>query len=111
MMNHLKDKFGAVRRNPNHLRYRLTIHIMQNCVYKAPRFSIESQQKIKIKKETKIPRVTDEGWNSQKQLSGPVEQKKIEKKRLLCLHPKLSPGLVPYRLFYRVGIACTKMVY
>ena len=49
----------------------------------------------------KIPRVTDEGWNSQKQLSGPVEQKKKEKKRLqdLYLHPKLSPGLVPYRLF------------
>ena len=29
-----------------------------------------------IKKETKIPRVTDEGWNSQKQLSGPVEKTK-----------------------------------
>ena len=47
--------------------------------------------------EEKIPRVTDEGWNSQKQLSGPVEQKKEEKKRLqdLYLRPKLSPGLVP----------------
>ena len=33
----------------------------------------------KIKKKTKIPRVTNEGWNSQKQLCGPVEQKKKEK--------------------------------
>ena len=33
------------------------------------------------------------------------------KKRLQYLHPKPSPGLVPYRLFYRVGIACRKMVY
>ena len=32
----------------------------------------------KIKKRTKIPRVTDKGVNSQKQLSGPVEQKKKE---------------------------------
>ena len=29
--------------------------------------------------KTKIPRVTDEGCNSQKQLSGLVEQKKKEK--------------------------------
>ena len=29
-----------------------------------------------IKKKEKIPRVTDEGWNSQKQLSGLVEKKK-----------------------------------
>ena len=28
---------------------------------------------MEIKKKTKIPRVTDEGWNSQKQLSRPVE--------------------------------------
>ena len=35
-----------------------------------------------IKKKTKIPRVTDEGWNFQKQLlSGPVEKKKKEKKK------------------------------
>ena len=32
-----------------------------------------------IKKKVKNPRVTDEGWNSQKQLSGPVEQEKKEK--------------------------------
>ena len=50
-------------------------------------------QKIKIKKKTKIPRVTDEGWNSQKQLSGPVEQKKKEKKKKEIT---LSRGLVPY---------------
>ena len=63
-------------------------------------------RKDQDQEKTKIPRVTDEGWNSQKQLSGPVEQKKKEKKKLqdLYLHPKLSPDLVPYRLFYRVGI-------
>ena len=58
---------------------------------------------------------TDEGWNSQKQLSVPVEKKmkerKRRKKRLLYLHPKLSPGLVSYRLFYRIGTACRKMVH
>ena len=32
----------------------------------------------KIRKKIKTPRLTDEGWNSQKQ-SGPVEQKKKEK--------------------------------
>ena len=45
--------------------------------------------KIKIKNlKTKIPRITDEGWNSQKWLSGPCsgaeegrEEKKAEKKR------------------------------
>ena len=56
-------------------------------------------QKIKIKKKTKTPRITDEGWNSQKQLSDPVEKKmkegKRRKKRLLYPHPKLSSGLVP----------------
>ena len=31
---------------------------------------------LKIKKKIKIPRVTNEGWNSQKQLSRPVEKKK-----------------------------------
>ena len=41
------------------------------------------------------------------------KKKKKEKKSLqdLYLHPKLSLGLVPYRLFYRIGIACRKMVY
>ena len=56
-------------------------------------------QKIKIKKKTKTPRITDEGWNSQKRLSDPVEKKmkegKRRKKRLLYLHLKLSLGLVP----------------
>ena len=32
----------------------------------------------KIKKKTKVPRFTDEGWNSQKQLSGPVEKRREE---------------------------------
>ena len=50
-------------------------------------------------KKIKTPRITDEGWNSQKQLSDPVEKKmkerKRRKKRLLYLHLKLSSGLVP----------------
>ena len=59
----------------------------------------KDSQKIKIKKKTKTPRITDEGWNSQKRLSDPMEKKmkegKRRKKRLLYLHPKLSSGLVP----------------
>ena len=51
------------------------------------------------KEKEKTPRITDEGWNSQKLLSDPVEKKmkegKRRKKRLLYLHPKLSSGLVP----------------
>ena len=38
-----------------------------------------SQGLTKTKKKTKIPSVTDEGWNSQKELSGPAEKKKKEK--------------------------------
>ena len=66
----------------------------------------KDSEKNKIKK---IPRVTDEGWNSQKPLSVPVEKKKKEKNSLqdLYLHPKVSPGLVPYMFF----IASRKMVY
>ena len=41
--------------------------------------SVQSQGFTKIKKKTKILRVTDEGWNSQKQPSGQAEQKKKEK--------------------------------
>ena len=61
------------------------------------RHCIQSQGFTKEQDQEKITRVTDEGWNSQKQLSGPVEQKKKEKKRLqdLYLRPKLSSGLVP----------------
>ena len=59
----------------------------------------KDSQKIKIKKKTKTPRITDEGWNSQKRLSDPVEKKmkegKRRKKRFLYLHLKLSLGLVP----------------
>ena len=59
----------------------------------------EDSQKIKIKKKTKTPRITDEGWNSQKRLFDPVEKKMKEGKRrkkiLLYLHLKLSSGLVP----------------
>ena len=47
---------------------------MYMCIYK-------DSQKIKIKKKTKTPRITDEGWNSQKQPSDSDErkEKKIEK--------------------------------
>ena len=39
-------------------------------------YAKDSQKiKIKKKKKTKTPRITDEGWNSQKQLSDPVEKK------------------------------------
>ena len=41
----------------------------------------KDSQKIKIKKKTKTPRITDEGWNSQKQLSDPVEKKMKEDER------------------------------
>ena len=43
----------------------------------------------KIKKNTNIPRITDEGWNSKKHLTGPVEKKKTL--------VSSSLGLVPYR--------------
>ena len=33
------------------------------------------------KEKTKTPRITDEGWNSQKQLSDPVEKKMKEGKK------------------------------
>ena len=35
----------------------------------------------KIKKKTNTSGVNDEGWNSQKQLSGPVEQEKKRRKK------------------------------
>ena len=38
---------------------------------------MKDSEKIKIQEKTKIPRVADEGWNSQ--LSGPVEKKTKEK--------------------------------
>ena len=40
----------------------------------------KDSQKIKIKKKIKTPRITDEGWNTQKRLSDPVEKKMKEKK-------------------------------
>ena len=42
-------------------------------------YNMKDSQNIKKKTKTKIPRITDEGWNSQKQLSDPVEKKKKEK--------------------------------
>ena len=75
----------------------------------------KDSQKIKIKKKIKTPRITDEGWNSQKRLSDPVEKKmkegKRRKKRLLYLHPKLFSDLVPlWALLQNRHIACRKMV-
>ena len=57
-----------------------------------------TQDSQTMKKKTKIPRVTDEGWNSQKQLSGPVEKKKKKEKTLVSSF-KLSLGLVTYMPF------------
>ena len=51
----------------------------------------------KIKKKTKIPRVTDEGWNSQKQLPSPVEKKRNKGRKILDPHSKLSLGVVLYK--------------
>ena len=56
----------------------------------------KDSQNIKIKKKEKIPRVSDEGWNSQKQLSGPVEQKKKEKTPVSS--SQALTRLVSYRL-------------
>ena len=62
-----------------------------------------SQGFTKDLEEEKIPRVTDEGWNSQKQLrtyvSGPVEK---NKEKTLYPHPKLSLSLF---LYSKVGVA------
>ena len=71
------------------------VYIRKAPIFSIERFNTEDQDKEK----TKTPRITDERWNFQKQLSGPVENKMKERKRrktrLLYLHPKLSPGLVP----------------
>ena len=45
----------------------------------------KDSQKIKIKKKTKTPRITDEGWNSQKWLSDPVEKKMKEGRKDSCI--------------------------
>ena len=39
----------------------------------------------KIKKKTRTPRVADKGWNSQKQLAGPVEKEEEEEKEKSCI--------------------------
>ena len=57
----------------------------------------KDSQKIKIKKKTKIPRVTImKNWNFQKYVADcPLEQKKHEKTPVSSSNLKLSPGLVP----------------
>ena len=106
---HPKDKFDAVIRNPYSIilttsSYNQYIKFIRTTIT----YQAKDSQKIKIKKKTKTPRITDEGWNSQKRLSDPVEKKmkegKRRKKRLLYLHLKLSLGLVPLGSFYRIGI-------
>ena len=42
---------------------------------------------------TKTPRVTDEGWNSQKQLSGPVEKKERQERKKISVTVSLSQVL------------------
>ena len=59
---------------------------------------------IKIKKKTKTPRITDEGWNSQKQLSDPVENK--EEKTPVSSSKALFRFSSPIG---RICIACKKI--
>ena len=56
-------------------------------VYKAPRFSIESQgfTEDQDKEKDKDSQITDEGWNSQKRLSDPVEKKMKEGRKDSCI--------------------------
>ena len=49
-----------------------------------------------VNKKTKFPKVTDEGWNSQKQLSDPVEKKRKRRRKLLYPHPKLFTIILMY---------------
>ena len=57
-------------------------HFLFKCTHMYIIFNIhvhaKDLQKIKIKIKTKTPRITDEGWNSQKRLSDPVEKKMKE---------------------------------
>ena len=62
---------------------------MIKVIIKSQFSNIKDSQKFK---KTKTPRVTDEGWNFQKQLSGPVEKKS----NLLYPHPKFSLGIGLY---------------
>ena len=61
----------------------------------------------KIKKKTKIPRparVTNEWWNSQKQLSGPIENK--EKINLIYVSSSLISHSIG--LYSKVDVVCNK---
>ena len=69
----------------------------------------KDSQKIKIKKKTKTPRITDEGCNSQKRLSDPVEKKMKEGKKKEEKTPVSSSKALfrfssPIGSFYRIGI-------
>ena len=64
----------------------LFLHTIHLCIHVNVYMSV-----IQVKdsqKKTKIPRFIDEGWNSWKQLSDPMEQKSGRRK-LLYPHPKL----------------------
>ena len=81
------------------------IHVeVPNCVCKTPRFSIESQGFTK-----------DEGQRQRfpgSMMKGGIYRRR-RKRRLLYLHPKLSSGLLLYKfsIYYRIGIACRKMIF
>ena len=68
----------------------------------------KDSQKIKIKKKTKTPRIVDEGWNSQKQLSDPVEKKMKEGKKEEKTPVSSSKALFRFcstiGSLYRIGI-------
>ena len=91
--------------------YSLYLIIAKGCIYTLNRVAIflnRGSLLQKITKKTKIPRVTDEGRNSQKQLSGPVEKKRRRRRELLYPYPKLVLGLVHYRPYSKVDVSCKK---
>ena len=62
------------------------------------------------KEKTKTPRIADEGWNSQKRLSDPVEKMKERKRRKKEEKTPVSSSKALFRFsypigsFYRIGI-------
>ena len=59
----------------------------------------------RITKDLEKDRVTDEGWNSQKKLSGPVEKKKKEKTPVSSSKTFTRFSSYRFLIYYRVGIA------
>ena len=50
-------------------------------IYSAPGLPVLVYEGFTEDQKTKTPRITDEGWNFQKQLSDPVEKKMKERKK------------------------------